>query len=140
MLTAQALSDRARRPPGRPSYFLADADEHDSSSEVPRRPLHVYEGPARCCPEYEMEGEIDAAVFLNSLCAASLHFAADATQRQQAEGLRRLARAGLGPPLTETCPPTRIQPSRPHDPVFPAPGRRRRAALGAHDAAVADAP
>ncbi|HMS73906.1 McrB family protein [Gordonia sp. (in: high G+C Gram-positive bacteria)] len=86
MLTAQALSDAPAGLQVGPSYFLADADEHDSSLEV-LAGRYVYE-VLPLLSEYEMEGEIDAAA-LNSL-RSQLALAADATQRQQAEGLADL--------------------------------------------------
>lgn len=85
-VTAQALSDAPAGLQVGPSYFLADADEHDSSLEV-LAGRYVYE-VLPLLSEYEMEGEIDAAA-LNSL-RSELALTADATQRQQAQDLADL--------------------------------------------------
>ncbi len=85
-LTAQALSDAPASLQVGPSYFLADADEHDTSLGV-LAGRYVYE-VLPLLSEYEMEGEIDSAP-LNFL-RSELALAADATQHQQARALADL--------------------------------------------------
>lgn len=84
--TAQALSDAPAGLQVGPSYFLAQADEYDTSLSV-LAGRFVYE-VLPLLSEYEMEGEIEAAA-LNSL-HSELALNAEATQRTQARGLAEL--------------------------------------------------